>query len=123
MDYPKATMLKVLKAMRKILVIKSDQVAVQLPGEQTMTPKQVHDAINAYKSQKKEVVHQTFNPVETEEVAEIKSVVQDSVKTESSDLSELKEGISSLDKKMGALLDSLSALTGALVDQKKSKKK
>ena len=52
LDYPQATMLKVLKAMHQIQVVDSKQVAVSLPGEQIMTPKELANAIREYKKSK-----------------------------------------------------------------------
>ena len=116
LDYPKATMLKVLRAMRKILVVDSNQVAIQLPGEQTMTPKEVADAIKTYKTQKSGSNTQvTFNP-------EAFSEVKESDKSVSSETEELKKQVTSLESKVDALVNSLSALTEAL-SEKATKKK
>ena len=115
LDYPTATMLKVLRAMKAILVVDSKQVAIQLPGEQTMTPREVADAIKAYKAKKGGNVEVSFNPEPA------KTKVEDAVvfgETEA-----LKEKVSSLETKVDALVNSLSALTAALTEKNAPKKK
>ena len=118
LDYPTATMLKVLKAMKAILVVDSKQVAIQLPGEQTMTPKEVADAIKAYKAKKSGVSEASFKP---ESVVEMKGPLKEpvvSVETEA-----LKEKVCSLETKVDALVNSLSALTAALTEKNVAPKK
>lgn len=120
LDYPQGTMLKVLKAMKQILVVNSDQVAIQLPGEQTMTPKQVSDAIKEFERKRSgNTVASSFNP----EVQE-KPVVQPAVKEEpSKEVSELKEGIESLNTKMDSLVNVLSSLAESLNSKNEDSKK
>lgn len=119
LDYPQATMLRILQAMRKILVVPSAQVAIQLPGDQTMTPKEVANAIKLYKSQKG-IKYQTFNPS-----AEVSKDVLETKKVETKyeDVKELETKFESLETKVDALVASLSALTSALSQDKTSKKK
>lgn len=118
LDYPTATMLKVLRAMKAILVVDSKQVAIQLPGEQTMTPKEVADAIKAYKSKKSGVSEESFNP---EPVVEMKGPLKEPIVY--SETEALKEKVCSLETKVDALVSSLSALTAALTEQKVAPKK
>lgn len=120
LDYPQGTMLKVLKAMKQILVVNSDQVAIQLPGEQTMTPKQVSEAIKEFERKRSgNTVVSSFNP----EVQE-KPVVQTVVKEEpSKEVSELKEGIESLNTKMDSLVNVLSSLAESLNSKNEDSKK
>lgn len=122
MDYPNHTMLKVLKAMRQILVVDSNQVAIQLPGEQTMTPKQVADAIKEYKKKKNGVVQQSFNPESETKVAEplIEKVGE---KEPNKDISELKDGIKNLNDKMNSLVDVLSQLASNMNSKSDDTKK
>ena len=117
LDYPTATMLKVLRAMRAISVVKSDQVAIQLPGEQTMTPKQVADAIKAYKAKKSGKVEEMYQP----EPVEVK--VEEPFSHVPTAKDELAEKVTSLETKVDALVSSLSALTAALSEQKVAPKK
>lgn len=51
-DYPKQTMLTVLRALKQIKVVKQNQVRIELPGDITMTPKEIIDSINAYEAEK-----------------------------------------------------------------------
>lgn len=51
-DYPNQTMLTVLRALHQIKVVKQERVLIDLPGDMTMTPKQMLDAINQYEAQK-----------------------------------------------------------------------
>lgn len=117
LDYPTATMLKVLRAMRAISVVKSDQVAIQLPGEQTMTPRQVADAIKAYKAKKSGKVEEMYQP----EISEVK--VEEPFSPVPTAKDELAEKVTSLETKVDALVSSLSALTAALSEQKVAPKK
>lgn len=120
LDYPQGTMLKVLKAMKQILVVNSDQVAIQLPGEQTMTPKQVSEAIKEFERKRSgNTVASSFNPE-----AQEKPVVQTVVKEEpSKEVSELREGIESLNTKMDSLVNVLSSLAESLNSKNEDSKK
>lgn len=51
-DYPKQTMLHVLRALKQIKVVKQNQVRIELPGDITMTPKEIVDSINQYEAEK-----------------------------------------------------------------------
>ena len=55
--------------MKKILVVKSDQVAIQVPGEQTITPKDLLKAINEYESKKGIAKKQVFDLNDVEEMS------------------------------------------------------
>ena len=52
MSYPNQTMLSVLRALRQIKVVDESRVKIELPGDITMTPKQILDAINQYEAEK-----------------------------------------------------------------------
>jgi len=115
LDYPSATMLKVLKAMKKILVVKSDQVAIQLPGEQTITPKDLLKAIKEYESKKGIAQKQVFDLNDVDEMP------KEPVKNE--EIEDIKKDIKSLNEQVSSLVESLSALTSALTNKDDKKKR
>lgn len=115
LDYPSATMLKVLKAMKKILVVKSDQVAIQVPGEQTITPKDLLKAINEYESKKGIAKKQVFDLNDVEEMS------KEPVKNE--EIESIKNDIKSLNEQVSSLVSSLTSLTEALTIKDDKKKK
>lgn len=120
LDYPQATMLKILKAMHKILVVDSKQVAVQVPGDKMMTPKDVADAIKMYKAQKNgTTAPQAFNPEEKKEVL-IEKVGE---KETNKEVEELKGEMKALNNKVDSLVDVLSKLTATLSEKDDKKKK
>lgn len=114
LDYPNATMLKVLKAMHKILVVKSDQVAIQLPGEQTITPTELVKAIKEYESRKSPTTYQSFNPEAEENV---------NLTKKDDEIESMKNDIKSLNDQVSSLVSSFSALTEALKKDSDIKKK
>ena len=116
LDYPQATMLKVLKAMHQIQVVDSKQVAVSLPGEQIMTPKELANAIREYKKSKGGNVQQSFVPDDGKEVL-IEKVGE---KEPNKDMEEVKESIKSLSNTVASLADIVAKL--ASVEETKKKK-
>ena len=116
LDYPQATMLKVLKAMHQIQVVDSKQVAVSLPGEQIMTPKELANAIREYKKSKGANVQQSFVPDDGKEVL-IEKVGE---KEPNKDMEEVKESIKSLSNTVASLADIVAKL--ASVEETKKKK-
>lgn len=106
MDYPKQTILAVLRAKRWIKVVDSDNVLIQLPEDKTMTPKEVAAGIKEYRQQKSK----------TRDVAEgVKEAASEVVKFEeqerknAEDIADLKEQVSSLAKSVGDLVSALTA--------------
>lgn len=118
LDYPNATMLKILQAMHKILVVKSDQVAIQLPGEQTITPTDLVKAINEYESKKAKNKVASFDP----NAVDANDVDTTKVEKTSNDeeIQGIKEDIKNLNTQVNSLVSSLSALTAALTAQKET---
>ena len=101
MDYPKQTVLAVLRAKRLIKVLNSDQVLIQLPNDQTMTPKEVMNGIREYKNKQK----QPENTVVVQEV-----VSEETKKLEeqnAADIKDLKEQVSSLASSINTLVEAL----------------
>lgn len=115
LDYPQATMLKVLKAMHQIQVVDSKQVAVSLPGEQIMTPKELANAIREYKKSKGVNVQQSFVPDDGKEVL-IEKVGE---KEPNKDMEEVKESIKSLSNTVASLADIVAKLASAEETKKK----
>jgi hypothetical protein len=115
LDYPQATMLKVLKAMHQIQVVDSKQVAVSLPGEQIMTPKELANAIREYKKSKGGSVQQSFVPDDGKEVL-IEKVGE---KEPNKDMEEVKESIKSLSNTVASLADIVAKLASAEETKKK----
>lgn len=51
-DYPQQTMLNVLKSLRQIKNVEQNLVKVELPGDVTMTPKEIINAMKTYEEEK-----------------------------------------------------------------------
>jgi hypothetical protein len=105
MDYPKQTILAVLRAKRWIKVVDSDNVLVQLPEDKTMTPKEIAESIREYRQRQSK----------TRDVAEgVKEAASEVVKVEeierknSEDIADLKQQVSSLAESVQALVGALS---------------
>ena len=103
MDYPKQTMLAVLRAMRLIKVVDSDNVLIQLPGDQVQTPKQVMEGIREYNAKRKQSSAQVA--MATEKVEETQKLEEQNAR----DIKELKEELSSLTSSVSALVEALKA--------------
>lgn len=108
MNYPKQTMLKVLQALRLIKVLPSDDVLIQLPNEQTQTPKEVMNAIREYNKQQLEK-HQPQQIIVNQELNEETRKLEEK---NAEDIKELKE-------KVDVLTSSISELVSALKSKKK----
>ena len=111
MSYPKATMLNVLQRMKQIKVVKSNQVAVQIVGDQTMTPKQIVDSINEYKSK---TTTQGVSKFSMNEQA-----VVDVENKNATEIAEVKNEIASINTQIGALTSSIADLIKALKSEPK----
>ena len=104
MDYPRQTILAVLRAKHYIKVIDSDNVLIQLPGDKTMTPKEVVAQIKEYQK------HQSNTKVVASEIKEAASEVarfEEIERKNSSDIADLKEQVSSLTQSVEALVNAL----------------
>lgn len=121
LDYPNATMLKILQAMHKILVVKSDQVAIQLPGEQTITPTDLVKAINEYESRKANNRVTAFNP-EAVDTANVDTTRVEKT-TNNEEIQGIKNDIKNLNDQVNSLVSSLTALTQALTEKKEPETK
>ena len=103
MDYPKQTMLAVLRAMRLIKVVDSDNVLIQLPGDQVQTPKQVMEGIREYNAKRKNSAAQVS--MVTENVEETKKLEEQNAQ----DIKDLKAEVSSLASSVSALVEALKS--------------
>ena len=116
MSYPKATMLNVLKQMRQIKVVKSSQVAIQLPNDQTMTPIELLNAIQQYENQKNAKVG-SFN------MDNVSSNVTNNIENKNAEeILAIKEDVKSINEKIGSLTSSIEELVAALRTTTKAKK-
>jgi len=104
MSYPKATMLNVLKRMKQIRVVKSNQVAVQIIGDQTMTPKEIVESINEYK--KKSSPTTKFS-LSDEKAIEVEN-------KNANEIAEVKSEIANINTQISALTSSITDLIKAL---------
>ena len=111
MSYPKATMLNVLQRMKQIKVVKSNQVAVQIVGDQTMTPKQIVDSINEYKSKTTSQGVSKFSMNE--------QTVADVENKNATEIAEVKNEIANINTQIGALTSSIADLIKALKSEPK----
>lgn len=104
MDYPRQTILAVLRAKHYIKVVDSDNVLIQLPEDKTMTPKEVAEQIREYER------HQNKTKVVASEIKEAASEVakfEEIERKNSSDIAALKEQVSSLKDSVEALVSAL----------------
>lgn len=106
-SYPKQTMLQVLRALRQIKVVDESRVKIELPGDITMTPKQIIDAINQYEAEKSHKTATKFH------------VSESGVKTpinESQDLriNEIETRMSTVEDKLNTINNSIADLVAAL---------
>lgn len=109
MNYPKASMLKVLKALKQIKIVKSAQVIVQCPDDVVRTPKDIIEGLKVYYSQKQ---NKSFNLDKSEE--ENKQVIE-----QTQEINELKNEINSIKDNISVLTSSISDLVKALSESKK----
>jgi len=104
MDYPRQTILAVLRAKHYIKVVDSDNVLIQLPDDKTMTPKEVAAQIREYQK------HQSNTKVVASEIKEAASEVakfEEIERKNSSDIAELKDQVSSLAQSVAELVGAL----------------
>lgn len=105
-SYPKQTMLQVLRALRQIKIVNSDQVRVEITPDQTMTPKEIVDAINLYNKQKES--HTKFSPEATAREAVIENSVQnEEIETLKSRMNNMEAQISNLSSNISELISAI----------------
>ena len=107
MNYPKATVLKVLQSLRKIKVVPSDRVTVFCKNNLTCTPKEVVAFVKLYeKKEKPETLSSVLNPTEKVETTESKSV-EENPSASSDDIKEIKESLATLTSAISSLVSAL----------------
>lgn len=109
-DYPKQTMLQVLRALKQIKVVKQNQVRIELPGDITMTPKEIVDSINQYEAEKmgkgkKFHVENTPSPIVSETV------------TNDGKMNEMESRMNNLEDKVSSLSSSINDLINVIKQQ------
>lgn len=114
MSYPNQTMLSVLRALRQIKVVEENRVKIELPGDVTMTPKEILNAINQYEAEKNNKTPAKFH------------IDENGVKTEISasnniKMKEMEGRINSVEDKLNAINSSISELVSALKQSAVSK--
>nr|DAV04698.1 MAG TPA: hypothetical protein [Caudoviricetes sp.] len=107
-DYPKQTMLAVLRGLKQIKVVKQNQVRIELPGDITMTPKEIVNAIKQYESEKGKVLTK-FRDTETPKVEEAKLA----------QMSDIEKRVDNLETKFDTLNNSITDLITAIKQQAK----
>ena len=100
-EYPKDTVLTVLRKLRLIQVLNSENVLVQMPGDVQWTPKQIMDGVRVYENK----VNNTLRgkdrllaekDVELNETKKIESKNAEDIKELKDDLASLKDSIKDL---------------------------
>ena len=105
MDYPRQTVLNVLRAKRWIKVLPADDVLIQLPNDEVRTPKEVMEEIRKYEAFKnKSTVAASTIKQAASEVAKVEEIERKN----SQDIADLKEEVASL---AGSVKDLVAALT------------
>lgn len=112
-EYPKQTILQVLRTLRLIEVKDSENVLVQMPYDNQWTPKQIMEAINGTIEQKNKTLRgkDAIIQAKNTELEAVKSV-------ESKNADEIVE----LKQELSILKDNISELLNIVKESKKSKK-
>ena len=115
MNYPKQTMLKVLRGLKQIRIVKSAQVAIQCPDDVVRTPKDIIEGLNVYYATKanqgKIGMSNPYMPTEMMQTAPVQALPT-AIDNQPVNDSEIKETV-------GALTTSISELVKALSESKK----
>ena len=112
-EYPKQTILQVLRTLRLIENKNSDDVLVQMPHDTQWTPKQIMDAIKQVNQEKLNTLRGKDRLIE-EKDNELKNVKTIESKN-AEDIAELK-------KDLALLKDNIGELVNIVKESKKSKK-
>lgn len=110
-SYPKSTMLQVLRALRQIKVVDESRVKIELPGDITMTPKEIVNAINEYEEKKMAKAGTKFHI--TEDGVKI-PLTNDEVSVSNPKIEEMESRMSSLEEKINSINSNISDLVSAL---------
>lgn len=126
MNYPKQTMLKVLRGLKQIRIVKSAQVAIQCPDDVVRTPKDIIEGLNVYYATKanqgkKLGMSNPYMPTEMMQTAPVQALPTaiDNQPANDSEIKEIKEEMTQIKETVGALTTSISELVKALSESKK----
>lgn len=125
MNYPKQTMLKVLRGLKQIRIVKSAQVAIQCPDDVVRTPKDIIEGLNVYYATKanqgKIGMSNPYMPTEMMQTAPVQPLPTaiDNQPVNDSEIKEIKEEMTQIKETVGALTTSISELVKALSESKK----
>jgi hypothetical protein len=125
MNYPKQTMLKVLRGLKQIRIVKSAQVAIQCPDDVVRTPKDIIEGLNVYYATKanqgKIGMSNPYMPTEMMQTAPVQALPTaiDNQPANDSEIKEIKEEMTQIKETVGALTTSISELVKALSESKK----
>lgn len=125
MNYPKQTMLKVLRGLKQIRIVKSAQVAIQCPDDVVRTPKDIIEGLNVYYATKanqgKIGMSNPYMPTEMMQTAPVQAIPTaiDNQPANDSEIKEIKEEMTQIKETVGALTTSISELVKALSESKK----
>ena len=120
MNYPKQTMLKVLRGLKQIRIVKSAQVAIQCPDDVVRTPKDIIEGLNVYYATKanqgKIGMSNPYMPTEMMQTAPVQALPTaiDNQPANDSEIKEIKEEMTQIKETVGALTTSISELVKAL---------
>jgi hypothetical protein len=106
-SYPKQTMLQVLRALRQIKVVDESRVKIELPGDITMTPKQIIDAINQYEAEKS---HKTATKFHVSESG-VKTPINEAQDTR---INEIETRMTTVEDKLNTINNNIADLVAAL---------
>lgn len=99
-DYSNKTMLQVLKAMNQIKSVDQNLVKVDLPGDITMTPKEILNSIKEYEARKN---NSKFN--------------EKNIDAKDSKISEMEQRITNMENNISSLNNSIADLINAIKQQ------
>lgn len=125
MNYPKQTMLKVLRGLKQIRIVKSAQVAIQCPDDVVRTPKDIIEGLNVYYATKanqgKIGMSNPYMSTEMMQTAPVQALPTaiDNQPANDSEIKEIKEEMTQIKETVGALTTSISELVKALSESKK----
>lgn len=125
MNYPKQTMLKVLRGLKQIRIVKSAQVAIQCPDDVVRTPKDIIEGLNVYYATKanqgKIGMSNPYMPTEMMQTAPVQALPTaiDNQPANDSEIKEIKEEMTQIKETVGTLTTSISELVKALSESKK----
>lgn len=107
-SYPKQTMLQVLRALRQIKVVAENRVKIELPGDTTMTPKEIINAINQYEAEKS---HKTATKFHVSDNG-VKTPITDAVAD--SRIDEIETRMTTVEDKLNTINNNIADLVAAL---------